>query len=188
MAPIALVGLMAIGTTMSVIGHLRAASAERQAAEFQAKQAEGAADQADTNAVLTREATAEDERRAKSDNNKVLGSIRNAYGASGVTMDGTPQAYLEEQAAVAKANELSIRYDGFLKAKAYRDQASGYRQQANQLRVGGSNAMAAGTLGAIGAGIGGVTGIAKASGVGFSRSTTLDSGSPKIPSIQRGGY
>lgn len=155
MAPFA-IGLGILGTAFSTIGQLKQASSQAEQAEFSAKESEMAAGRSDRKAALVREQTFDDVKTSARETAKVLGSIRTAYGASGVTMDGTPQEYLESQAAIGKANMIAINHKGILQARAYREEAQSLRRQAEQYRIGGDNAQTAGLIGAVAAGSSGL--------------------------------
>lgn len=147
MAQVALIGLMVAGGVMSAIGNVREANAQADALEYQAKRNEEMAWQ-------TKQQYADEEERERANNLQVLSSVRAQYGASGVTMEGTPTDYLEFQSAVAEENALKIRHEGMLKAKAYNDEAKYLRQSAGDTRT-------TGILKGIGSGLGAATAIMK---------------------------
>lgn len=75
------------------------------------------------NAKLSLQEAAEDERRIRVQNKKELGSIRANYGASGITMEGSPLDVMRESAAAAELDALTVRHQGDVKAWAYENQA-----------------------------------------------------------------
>lgn len=166
------VGLALAGTTFQVIGNIKEANARAQQAEFQAQQSEAQANEFDFNAGVALSQAQEEERRSRYQTAKTLGSIRAAYGASGVTMDGSPQYVQEEAATIGEANAISIRHQGFLQARAYKKQAQALRSTAEQMRQGGSDAIAAGNWGAANAILSGGYNVAK-DYVSYGRSSDL---------------
>lgn len=150
-----------VGLGFSVIGNLKAAEAKAQAAEFEAKQNEKSAIRADRNAIWARAIGIEAERRENISNRKTLGDIRAAYGASGVTMEGTPTEYIEQNAAIGRANELAIRLNSVIQSKQYKEQAGAYREQAVQLRIQRESIRENAKIQAWAGGIGGIFDIGK---------------------------
>lgn len=76
------------------------------------------------NAVLTRQKSAEEERRYRIQAASELGDIRARYGASGITLDGSAMDVLEESAANAELNALTVRHEGEIQALAYEQAAT----------------------------------------------------------------
>lgn len=149
------------GEALQAVGALDEADAARQAAEFNAGQADIMATNADFNAKLEREMGDEKERQVVEYGVQLEGSIRAAYGASGVRMDGTPSEYLERQKAIVEQNRVMTRYQTFLQSEKFKQEAKRYRAQADAYRRTASSAASAGTLGALSAGVGGMTNILK---------------------------
>lgn len=75
------------------------------------------------NAKLTLLQAKEDERKARIYSRKVIGEAQANYGASGVTLEGSPADVLQESAAAAELDALSIRHAGYAKAIAYKQSA-----------------------------------------------------------------
>jgi hypothetical protein len=161
MADAAMAGTGLVGTAFSVIGTLKQANADARAAEFEAKSADESARVADRNAAFAIAAAADEEDRSRWESKQILGSIRAAYGASGVTMDGTPGEVLDMNAAIAESNALGIRHQGVMKAFQYREEAKGYRSIRDELKKQGEYIRSAGNMSAIGQGIMGTFGVAK---------------------------
>lgn len=141
MATFAMMGLTALSTGMAVAGHIREGEASAAAAEANAQAA-------DRYAQMSRDEYGKKVAMEQFKNKLALGSIRSAYGASGVTMEGTPQEYMDQSAAAAKTNELNLQYEGVLKAQAYGIQARNYRQGGQYAQSGANiSAFAAGAAG-----------------------------------------
>lgn len=75
------------------------------------------------NAKLALAKGADDERRFRVMARKVIGTARASYSASGVTTAGSPQDVLEESAAVAEMDALTIRHNAEIKAQGFKDAA-----------------------------------------------------------------
>lgn len=135
--------LTVASTAFSVYGAIQSANAEASAAKYNAKVA-------DQNANIARQQAAADEDRQRRIAAKTMGGIRANYGASGVTLEGSPLDVIEESAANAKLDELNIRYNGELQAMGFQNTAnldrsraanaktSGYLTAGSALLVGGS--------------------------------------------------
>jgi hypothetical protein len=117
----------ALGTAVQFIGANQQGKAAQAAANYNA-------DIADQNAVLTREQTIEQERRARVESRKQLGLMRANYAASGVDIDGSALDVLEESAATAELDALTIRHGGELQEQAYRSEAAFQRFSGKQAR------------------------------------------------------
>jgi hypothetical protein len=64
------------------------------------------------------------------DNRRQAGATRAAMGASGLVISGSPLDLIADQANLMELNEQLTRYDGQVRA-------AGFRDQANQSRLGG---------------------------------------------------
>jgi len=80
-----------------------------------------------------------------------LGSVRAAYGASGVTMSGTAQAEVASQAGI-----MDSKIQGILSAGTFRTEQLGREEQAAE--AGAQSASDLGMFGAATAGVQGLTG------------------------------
>lgn len=126
------IGLLGLGVFGSFLG----ASAERRAAEAQADDLLFNADQLDFQSNLVQANTDMQERRTKIANAKALGSIRVAFGASGLS-GGNEGDILREERARAKENEFLIKHAGMLQIADLRRQAKFNRGQAESVRKSG---------------------------------------------------
>jgi hypothetical protein len=104
------------GTAMSVIGAINQGQQAKSAANYNAQLANNnaiaARQQAEVNAAAQQRAS-----RLK------IGSMVAGYGASGVTMEGSPMDVLEASAATAELDRQNILYGGGLKAGGYQSTA-----------------------------------------------------------------
>ncbi len=108
MAPAVVAGVLAlVGGIASAVGSINQANAATAAARFNSKIA-------NQNADLAIARSKEEERRHRILARKRLGSIRAGFGASGVTLEGSPLDVLEESAAAAELDSLTIRNQGLV--------------------------------------------------------------------------
>lgn len=183
MAEVALVGLMAVNTVMSVVGNIRQGASEREQAEFMAGQSREAANRSEKNASLVLDAARKDERRKRQENAQRLGSIRTAFAANGISGDDAKD-FMDYQTAIAEENALDIRHEGVLKAMGYREEAKSYRAQAEQYQKTGSTAFTTGLIKAGGALVGGAGSIA---GHYYEGGRATTRGAAQVVGIKRGG-
>ena len=122
--------LMVAGTLTQVAGQLNQAQSQAAANEYNAKVAE-------QNASLARQQSIEQERQVRIQSRKQLGDIRSSYAASGVSIEGSPLDILEESAATAELDALTVRHGGEVKARAFESEAAINRFSAKQARIGG---------------------------------------------------
>lgn len=124
------IGMQVFGGLLGMAGNIHQANMQAQANEYNAQMDDQQAD-------LTLQQGEEDAFRERYAVKKTLGSIRAAYGASGVRMDGTPQEYMDAQAAVGAKNIMSIKNQSIIKANALRTEASMLRGQKGDIMLGG---------------------------------------------------
>lgn len=141
MAQAALAGA---GGLMGAAGAIQQGQAESVAAEMNAQQAE-------RNATMALARSAEQERRARIEGTKVLGDMRAGYGASGVTLEGSPLDVLQESAQTAELDALNIRYEGQAQAVGFRNEAKLERMRGASAKTRGYFSAASSLLSAGGA-------------------------------------
>lgn len=123
------------GGAVSAYGQLYQGEASAAAAEFNAQIAE-------QNAIDSIARAKEEERRHRVMARKQIGDMRASFGASGVAMEGSPLEVMQESAANAELDALSIRHEGEARATAFRNEA-------RLARFGGQTARTAGQIGAV---------------------------------------
>lgn len=128
--------LMGLGIGMQAFGQIQQAQAARAAAEYNAAIAE-------RNAVMSQQQAAVEEQKQRNLSYKRLSAVRAGYGAAGVQIEGSPLDVLEESAASAELDALTIRHGGEVRATAF-------RQEAALERMRGRSETRAGYLGAAG--------------------------------------
>jgi hypothetical protein len=106
---------------MSMAGGLMGAMGAQAQGQSQVAAQEFNAAIAGRNAGLAREAAAHDASIQERQARMQLGSIRAAYGASGVRAEGSPLDVLEMSARHAEQDRQQILYKGELKALGYED-------------------------------------------------------------------
>lgn len=114
------------GTAISAYGSIREGQAVDAASQYNAQVAEN-------NALQAIDQATEEERRHRILARKQLGAMRAGYGASGIEVDGSALDVLEDSAATAERDALTIRYGGQVRAQ-------GFRNEARLERFRGSNA------------------------------------------------
>jgi hypothetical protein len=132
--PVSIIGV--IGTVVSVVGTVVSAVSQRSASQYNAQIA-------DQNAMIARnnaEFNAEQQQRAA---RLKIGAATANYGASGISMEGSPPDVLESSARNAEIDRQAIIYQGQVRAAGYTDQATLDTMQAD-------NAMSSGIFKGIG--------------------------------------
>lgn len=137
--------LQIAGTVMSVVGALSQGQASADASNYNRAINE-------RNATVATQQAAADEARQRRENLLRAGNLRAGYGASGVTVDGSPLDVLEMAATNGELDAQSIRYKGNLRAMGYNDTAtldgmaadnaktSSYYKASSELLAGGAKA------------------------------------------------
>lgn len=115
---------------LKAFGQFETAKAQEEAYQFNA-------DMAERNAAQTRLAAAQEERLSRIQARKQIGSMKSAYGASGVNLEGSPVDVLAESIAMAELDALNIRYGGEMKARGLEFDAASSRYAGAQARISG---------------------------------------------------
>lgn len=103
------------GTYLGIKGELDQGEANAAAAEYSARTAKQRIRLSRQQRKYVGKAAAEEERVFRQQTAKELGEIRSAYGASGVTTEGSAMDVLEESAASAELDALRVRHAGQMK-------------------------------------------------------------------------
>jgi hypothetical protein len=135
--------MLAASTAISVIGAITQGEAASDSAAYNSKvaanNAKAAMDQANLDAARQRQHAAQ-----------VFGNIRASYGASGVTMEGSPLDVLAASATQAELDNQIILYGGKVRSAAFMGESSlessrasnaetsGYMNAASSLLLGGA--------------------------------------------------
>lgn len=138
-------GLAAAGTLFSASAESSAAEANaarsRQdaevdalASESNAKAAEYNARIQEQNASLARQQAESEASRLKIMSRKQRGSARAAYGASGVTMEGSAAEVMRDSFVTAELDVMNIKYTGELQARDFENAAEVERWNADNHR------------------------------------------------------
>lgn len=129
----------AIGTAVSAVAQ---GERDSQMSTYNAQLAQ-------RNAGIARDQAAADADAQARHARRVIGGARAAYGASGITMEGSPLDVLEMSAANAELDNRSILYKGELRAMGYEDTAGLDLMRGDAARqTGGERAGSAILLGA----------------------------------------
>ena len=143
-----------IGLILTGVGTAIEAFSSIDEGESKNKAAQMNADMALQNAQFSRQQAAEEERKFRLVARKHMGSMRAGLAASGLTTEGSALEVLEESAATAELDALTIRHSGEMRA-------AGYGMEADRQRRLGSMAEENGYMGAGVSVLGGVNKIAK---------------------------
>lgn len=138
-----LVALAFIAAATSAYGTYSTGQAQKNAAKYNAEVNKN-------NAEIAAQQAAHDAQAIRDKNKKVLAAQRAAYSASGIDNSGTPRDVAADSAAQGEMDALTAIYTGKLNSNA-----SLARAQIN--RMEGKSASTAGTIGAAGSLLGGVS-------------------------------
>ena len=89
------------------------------------------------NAEVTEQQGEIAETQVRQDSRRRIGSIRANVGASGLSLEGSPEDVLGESAYNAEINALNTRYNFGVKATEHRMQAGLQKTRARSTRIGG---------------------------------------------------
>jgi hypothetical protein len=126
--------IMLAGAAISAMCALKQAEATKAASSYNAQLRE-------RDASVALDQAGRDAERVRLEGRRAEGSLLAGYGASGVTLEGSPLDVLAMSASQAKLDEETVLYKGRLKA-------SGYSSAAELERFGGTTAEQQGTLNA----------------------------------------
>lgn len=122
--------LQVAGAGLSAIGSIQSANAQAAGMEAQAKLNE-------RQALIEQQASAFDAQRERENAQRIMARQRAGYLASGVALEGSPTAVIEDTAAEAALDIAAIQYGGNLRASNYQAQAGVDRMNAKATRTGG---------------------------------------------------
>ena len=173
MMAIGIVGSL-VGGVVSAMGAAQTANANAAAARQNAEIAKynQAVAQRNKNAALAQaDAQAADQERT---NARQLASIRSGYGASGLALEGSPLAVMEDTALEQELDVQKGKYKGQLTALGYEDEAANYKLKETLYDNEAESASRAGGISVVGAIFSGITGAAKfGMGGGVTTGTSL---------------
>lgn len=118
------------GKGLAAVGDIRQGNANENVADYNAQVA-------NQNADLVQSQGAEQARLAQLQADRVIGGMRAAYGASGVTSDGSAADVIRNSAANAELQQLTIKNAADIKSTALRNEASLDYYRASNDRVAG---------------------------------------------------
>lgn len=122
------------GAAMSSIGGVMQAGAMWGQGEMDNHMGERNANSAEAAAFSALEKGQEDERKYRVMARKVLGDMRTNYAASGVTVEGSPLDAIEESAATAELDAMTIKHNAKVEYINYMNQAQMYRYEGKMRR------------------------------------------------------
>jgi hypothetical protein len=139
----------AVGAISQGQAAAKSAKSQAQAADYNAKLAEGQAETA--RRISTQEQLAHSRRT-----NQIQGMQRAAVAQSGTGFEGSNDDILDQSATLAELEGLNIAYNGNLRAQGFTSQSALDTYQAGVSRSNASSAQTAGYLNAASAVIGGI--------------------------------
>lgn len=122
--------IQAAAAVFSAVGALSSGNAASSAAEYNARLAE-------RNAQISRDQAAADAEQQQRHARLVIGTARAGYGASGITLEGSPLDVLAMSASNAELDRQSILYRGELRGMGYDSEAALDRQRASTANTQG---------------------------------------------------
>ena len=131
---------------LSMFGGMVQAEGAKRTAKAQATVFDYNASVADRNAGISREQASRDAASQQRLSRQVIGAGRAAYGASGITTEGSAMDVLQSGAELAELDRLNILYKGDLKALGYSDQSKIDTYASNNAIEQGHFASAAGYI------------------------------------------
>ena len=143
------------GTVIGAYGAMQAGAAGEAAGEYNARIADRDAAVADQNRQLNLTQTriaADDKRR---ENRRVMASIRANYGASGLSLAGSPLDVLADTAVEQELDVQRVEYEGRVRGREGALQMLGLGEDAALSRLEGASARTRGNYSAIGGGLSG---------------------------------
>lgn len=129
------VTLAAVGTAVAVYGTVQQGNAAKDAAEHNSQLAA-------QQALIAQQQAEQDAQMQQRQARQRIGAASAAYGASGVSGDGSPLDVLSTSASQAELDRQNILYKGKLKSLGYQDQsqldtaAAGNAQSGADLKAG----------------------------------------------------
>jgi len=128
-----------IGGLMSGVMGMMAAGAQADAQEAAANQnariAEYNRQVAERNKLAAMAEGDAEAREQQRDNQRTLSSIRAAYGASGLALEGSPLDVMEDTALEGELDVSKTRYKAQLRGIGYEDEAAQYKLKAELFRM-----------------------------------------------------
>lgn len=131
--------LLGVGLAVSALGTISSAKSQKQEADMTAGLHEYNAKVAEQDADMAIAQSRFNAGQIASENARIRSRQRAAYGASGVTSEGSPILVEADAAAQDEIDQLAARYEGDVAASRARSQAGNDRYQAQIARVVGAN-------------------------------------------------
>lgn len=150
--------LLGAGIGLSLLGTMASSKSQKQEADMTAGLYERNAQIAEQNATVIEQQAAFNAGQIKSQNDRKIAMQRAAYGASGVTMEGSPIMVVADAEAQSEIDQLAERYEGKIDANRQRSEAGNARYQAQIARVVGKNRSNETLISGLGKALSGATG------------------------------
>lgn len=140
---------------ISAVGAIASANAQAAAAKYNADIDRRNAIVVDQNRANLMRQTEIDAQAKRRENQRTLGTIRAAYGASGLEMSGSPLDVLEDSALELETDVHRVEYEGRMKGREMAFQAQTYRESAKLRDMEAKAAKRSGFISAAGYLVGG---------------------------------
>lgn len=150
-------GLSVVGGLVGAVGQLQAANANARAEDYNAQVAEHNADVANRNRATILAQSDNEAADQVRENRARMASIRAAYGASGIDLEGSALDVLNATAIENTLDVKRIQYAGALQAAGQVEEANSYKSQAELSRMGAASSKTAGRISAVGSFFGGLS-------------------------------
>lgn len=145
-------------TAISIPAAVQQGKSQEAMYNYQAKVNQENAKIAQENANVQRQQGIEEARLQRIKAASTIGSQKTAMAANGVDVtQGTAVDVIADTAAIGELDALQTQYNYEMKARGYEAQAGNFQNQANLDVISGKNAYTAGKIGAVQAGLGGLT-------------------------------
>jgi len=144
------------GAAIGAVGAVQQGKAASSAASYNAKVADRDMEVADQNRKMAIETARIDAEGKRRDNRRVLASIRTQYGASGLSLAGSPLDVLQDTAIEGELDARRTEYEGRARGREGALQMLGFQEDASLSRMEASSAKRAGYTGALASTLSGV--------------------------------
>ncbi len=141
--PFIMVGMSVLGTVMSAQAQKKEGEAAKEAAQYNAAISR-------RNAQISLDQAEMDAGSQSRDARRQMGAMRAGYGASGVTMEGSPLDVLEATAIAAEHDRQNILYKGRIRALGFEDEAGLYDMAGENAEERGNSKSTATLMGGLG--------------------------------------
>lgn len=149
-----------VSGVVGAVGAVSQANAEADALSSSADIQEFNAQVAENDAIAARQSAEFEESRQRRRDKRILASQKAAFGAAGVTAEGSPLTVIQDSAEEGEIDALAIRYSGSIQEARAKSAAAAERASARATRVQAKNTRSGGLAKAGTSLLTGVSGVA----------------------------